>query len=301
MDLRVLRYFVATAEAGSISRAADALHISQPALTARIKELEDELGVALLVRLPRGIELTAAGRQLQLDAQRLLNDAESLKERARRPQGHLTGTLSIAINVLHTWVPSVVGILGAFRRQHPLVDLKLTPMMSGRQIETLRRGEIDGGFLYCRPGDDRSLRGVPVHRSQVLLAMHRDSDLARRPPRCLAELNGKDFIWFPRSASFNYYDSMNECFRGAGFVPKIVQEGADNAAMLGLVAAGIGCSLVPATEGWRGLDEVVLHPLADECLKLTLEFTWVADRESSAVSSLIAICEERTAGATRST
>jgi DNA-binding transcriptional LysR family regulator len=293
MDLRVLRYFVEIANRGSISQAARELHISQPALTSRLRELEEELGVTLLVRQPRGVELTAAGRQLHIDAQRLLNDARTMIDRARNPQQGLTGTLSVGINVLHTWVPSVVGALGAFRRHHPLVDLRLTPMLSGRQIDAIRRGEMDGGFLYCRPLEDESLAGIPMQHSQVMLAVRRDTDLARTPPRRLADLNGADFIWFPRSASSVYYDHMNERFREGGFVPKIVQEGADNAAMLGMVAAGMGCSLVPAADGWRGPDDVVLLPLEDDNLMLTLEFVWAPERMSSVLGCMVDACREK--------
>jgi DNA-binding transcriptional LysR family regulator len=287
MDLRVLRYFVAIAESRSISEAARQLNMSQPALTSRIRELESELGVELLVRRPRGVDLTAAGLQLHLDAQRLLRDARAMVERARNMQQGLTGSLAIGINILDA---PAVGALGSFRKQYPLVELRLFPMTSGRQIEAMQRTELDGGFMYCRPKDDSSLAGIPMRQSQIVLAVARDSALATHPPRWLADLNGEDFIWIPRSSSATYYDHMNDCFRQSGFVPKVVQEGADNAAMLGLVAAGIGCTLVPAIDGWRGPDGIALLPLEDDNLNLMLEFVWQPERVSPVLSSMLEIC-----------
>lgn len=287
MDLRVLRYFVAIAESRSISEAARVLNMSQPALTSRIRELEKELGVELLVRRPRGVDLTAAGRQLHLDGQRLLRDARAMVDRARNmPQG-LTGSLAIGINILDAWA---VGAIGTFRKQYPLVDLRLFPMTSGHQLEAMERTELDGGFMYSRPQNDEMLAGIPMRESRLVLAVARESALAANPPRRLADINGEDFIWIPRSSSATYYDQMNECFRQSGFVPKVVQEGADNAAMLGLVAAGIGCTLVPAVDGWRGPDGIALLPLEDENLNLMLEFVWQPERVSPVLSCMLDIC-----------
>lgn len=183
MELRHLRYFVATAEHGSISQAARILHVAQPALTKQIRDLEEELGVVLFERQPRGIHLTPAGRQFLTDAIKILRETAAAKERAVRISNGQIGSLSIAITVLHALLPIVSRIIKTFRASAPGVSLSLQQILSGPQIEMICASELDAGFLFFRPSDDESLAGATIHLEPLVLAVPRDSAWATHPRR----------------------------------------------------------------------------------------------------------------------
>src|ERR1700741_2288184 len=171
MELRHLKYFMAVVEHGGISRAANALHVAQPALTKQIHDLEEELGVTLFDRRPRGAELTAVGLQFSTDVRKILDDIAVMKERVRRASIGQIGSLSVGINVLHSWSSLISQILRAFRLQNPEVSIMLNQLLSGPQVEMIRSGELDAGFLFYRPPDDESLAGLLIDTETMLLAV----------------------------------------------------------------------------------------------------------------------------------
>lgn len=280
MELRHLRYFVAIAEHGSISRAARAIYIAQPALTKQLHDLERELGTTLVERRSRGIELTPGGRQFLADAREILTASTLAKERALRAGTGQMGSLSIGITVLHALLPVFLRIMHTFRSSQPEVSISLRQLLSAPQIEDIRAEKLDAGILFFRPANDAALEGTVIHEEPLVLAVPRDSFWAGHPPAQLNDLASADFIWFPRSASPDYHDQLIYCFHKAGFTPKVTQEGADNRALLSLVAAGLGCTILPAAAQVNAPDSVVFMPVADLDFQLPLELVWRTDNHS---------------------
>ena len=148
MELRHFRYFIAVAEESSLGRAAHRLHVSQPALSQQISDLEDELGLKLFTRNSRGVELTEAGRVFLIGGRRVLVAAKEAAERAQEAAKGERGRLVIGSLGAAT-VSVLTGVLSRFREQHPLVEITLSQMNNRAQVEAVLNGSIMlgiGGF-----------------------------------------------------------------------------------------------------------------------------------------------------------
>ena len=186
MDLRQLRYFVAVAEHGSISVAAQAVHIAQPALTRQMQALEDELGTALFERTTRGVKLTDAGKQLLTDASRLLDDTAAAKERAQRAGRGEIGHLSIALPVVQTLAPMTAEVLRNYRREVPGVSISLRHLLSEPAGERAAGCRYPSFQAIGRPSvrRDPHLFGEDVAGISSGLAMgKREAPVTARPQR----------------------------------------------------------------------------------------------------------------------
>ncbi|SEM36903.1 LysR family transcriptional regulator [Halomonas caseinilytica] len=296
MDFKQLKYFLTVVEEGAISSAARRIPLAQPALSRQLQLLEEDVGAPLLSRSRHGVCLTAAGEAFSRDTRRLLADFEQAKQNARRiADGHL-GRLRLGVTVMHLWVPQITRLLNRFRERYPGVTLQVVSLLSGPQVEALRQGELDAGMLYFPPEEDDSLCHHCLYEDHLVLVTSASSSLARHPPRRLAELNGEDFIWFDRSATPTYHDKLIHAFQRVGFTPNVVQEGADNATMLCLVAAGMGCSILPAMTMAGSPEGVVSHRIEDLDIVLPLMLVWRRDAGLPAVRRLIEIAESNTLG-----
>jgi LysR family transcriptional regulator, nitrogen assimilation regulatory protein len=174
MDLRSIRYFVQIADLGSITRAADRLGVAQPALTRHVRSLEDELGMQLLLRLPRGVRLTSTGRQFLEHCQRVLREFARVKEELRAsnevPAGRVVLGMSPSIAPL-----LVPGSVARARRQCPQIALKVVEQFSTTQYDALLTGRVDVGVL-TNPTPSRALRLTPLISEPMVV-------LARPQPR----------------------------------------------------------------------------------------------------------------------
>lgn len=171
MNLRALRMFVATAEAGGLGRASSRLHLSQPAASRQLHALKAELGVTLFHRSGRQLQLTAEGADLLRQSQQLLTAADLLVDRARALKGGRTGTLKVAAT------PHVIaGVLAPFlrghQRRHPGVEVQLVEGGAAQQPDRLRNGEVQLAIMPS--GDDR-------FDGRLLYPVH--ADPPARPPR----------------------------------------------------------------------------------------------------------------------
>lgn len=151
MELYHLRSFVAVAEEGNLSRAATRLFLSQPALSAHIKALEDELGVALFLRTPRGMSLTPDGTALKATAQQALSSADQVAEQARTLRATLSGAARIGLNTDPHYLRSAA-LMGALMVRHPELEIHFANRNSGHLLEDLRRGGLDGSFVFGELG-----------------------------------------------------------------------------------------------------------------------------------------------------
>lgn len=288
MDLRQLRYFSAVAKHGSISIAAQAVHIAQPALTRQIQALEEELGTRLFERTTRGVKLTDAGSQLLLDASKLLDDAAAAIERAQRAGRGESGHLSIALPVMQNLAPTIADVLKKYRKEVPGVGITLHHLLSDVQLGQIADGQLDAGFLLFRPPDDPSFEGIPVFSERMLLAYPADWSWPRgKKPRVLKDLQDLDFIWLPRTAAPAWHDRLIHCFFDAGFIPRTAMHGVDAASMLTLVAAGMGCTVLPEGARTRAPAAVAFMTLSDLTVRQDWELVWRKDQCSSVLQRFI--------------
>lgn len=241
VDLGDLQALLVLAEALHFGKAADRLHVSQPALSKRIKRMEGHIGGPLLVRGYRDVQLTEAGRLLASRSRHLIAEASATLKLAERAARGEAGLLRIGFGIA-----SIFGLLPEvvlrFRRAHPDVQLYLRDMSTPDQIDALARGEIDVGFIRHRVADDRlQLRHVLNERLVAALGPH-----SRWSTRAgLRSVASEPFVIISRSRSASFYDHVLSVCAAAGFAPRIVQEADELFTVVSLVRAGLGVALVP--------------------------------------------------------
>ncbi|MGH9685503.1 MAG: LysR family transcriptional regulator [Candidatus Acidiferrales bacterium] len=289
MELRHLRYFVAVGEEQHYGRAARRLRVAQPALSRQIQDLEKELGFKLFERLPRGVKLSTAGKVFLEDARRLLQEVSEATARADRvARGH-SGTLRVGFAENASWRGVVPDSFRRFREQQPDAELQLQPAASVAQLDAIRSGRLDAGFVNFMAKSDTELDQIPVAITRIELAAPKKHPLTKRKRLRLRDLTDAPFVWFPRRDSPAFYDHlMRECYRGGLKSPRIVQEGLNEATILSLVSTGLGVAWVLGTARWRCPETVVILPVVDLNMPLTLALAWRRDNASPLLANFIA-------------
>ncbi len=289
MELRHLRYFVAVGEEQHFGRAAQRLRVAQPALSRQIQDLETELGFRLFERLPRGVKLSAAGKLFLEDAQRILREVNEAAERAGRVARGRSGTLRVGFTENASWRGVVPESFRRFRELHPDADLELQPAASLEQLEALRAGRLDAGFIFNMPRGDPDFDQLPVARHQIELAVPKGHALTRLKKLRLRDLTEASFVWFPRRESPALYDRlMHACFRGGLRSPRVVQEGLNEATILSLVSTGLGVGWVLGSARWRCPESVVIMSVVDLNLLQPQALGWRRDNTSPLLASFVA-------------
>lgn len=276
MDLRHLRYFVAVAEEENIGRAATRLHISQPPLTRQIQQLEEELGVALFIRTPRGMELTQAGELFLEEARNIRALVEQATERTQRAGQGKLGRLDIAIfgSAILDLIPK---LLLNFRNRHPDVKVVLHTMTKAEQIEAVRQRRISVGFnRMLEPLDDIVIKQVATEG--LLVALHDDHPLARQSVIRFAELKDHPMILFPTGARPSFIDKVIGLCIENGFQPQISQEVGDAVTGVALVASGFGICLVPESATTLQFPGVTYRRLTDPPPNLIVDLSCIYRR-----------------------
>jgi DNA-binding transcriptional LysR family regulator len=289
MELRHLRYFVAIAEEENYRRAAQRLNVAQTALSTQIQDLEAELGFKLFDRLPRGVKLSAAGKLFLGDARRILREVTEAAARAARVARGQSGTLRIGFTENASWRGVVPESLRRFRERQPDAELQLTPATSLEQIDAIRTGRLDAGFVFNTPKADGELDHIPVAMQHVELALPVGHALTKSKKVRLRDLVDASFVWFPRREAPAFYDRlMHECFKGGLKSPRIVQEGLNEATILSLVSHGMGVGWVNGTARGRCPESVVIVSVIDLDMPLPLALVWRKDNTSPLLTNFIA-------------
>lgn len=246
MELRQLRYFAAVAQTRNFTRAAEQLHIAQPPLSRQIKQLEDELGVQLLMRNSRPLRLTDAGRVFHEQALQILARVEQMTTATRRIGRNERSVLAIGFvaSTLYSGMPQLVRRL---RQQRPELDIQLLEMMSMDQIEALKAGRIDIGFGRIR-AIDPAVQRVVMRDEQLVVALPPTSPLAGdTTPLPLAALTGETLIVYPKEPRPSFADQVLSLFADQGLRPLEIQEVRELQTALGLVAADMGACIIPSS------------------------------------------------------
>ncbi len=289
MELRHLRYFVAIGEEQHYGRAARRLRVAQPALSRQIQDLEEELGFKLFERLPRGVKLSAAGKLFLEDARCILQEVSDSAGRAGRVARGKSGTLRVGFAENASWRGVVPDSFRRFWAQQPDAELQLQPSASLAQLEAIRSGRLDAGFVNFMPKADPELDQLPVAINHVELAAPKRHPLTKLKRLRLRDLTDVPFVWFPRRDSPAFYDHlMHECYRGGLKSPRIVQEGLNEATILSLVSTGLGVGWVLGTARWRCPESVVILSVVDLDMPLTLALAWRRDNASPLLANFIA-------------
>src|SRR6266436_9766257 len=289
MELRHLRYFVAIGEEQHYGRAARRLRVAQPALSRQIQDLEKELGFKLFERLPRGVRLSAAGKLFLEDARRILREVSEAAVRAGRVASGRSGTLRVGFTENASWRGVVPESFRRFWELQPEAELQLQPSASLEQLKAIRSGRLDSGFVNFMPKSDPELDQLLVAIQHVELAAPKRHPLTKLKKLRLRDLTDAPFVWFPRWSSPAFYDRlMHECYRGGLKSPRIVEEGVNEATILSLVSTGLGVGWVLGTARWRCPETVVVVPVVDLNMPLTLALAWRRDNASPLLANFIA-------------
>ena len=288
MELRHLRYFVAVAHEGHITRAAEKLRMQQPPLSQQIQALEREVDATLFLRHPRGVTLTDAGRAFLADAEQILSDVEHAKIRARRTARGETGRIAVGFTTSAPFHPLVARAMREFRTGRPDVSFVLEESSSGDMVSGLRDGRLDVAFIRSGLVDPE---GITVHallREDTAVAFPAKHPLSKRPALALKELSEETFILYRRPDGRGLYDVIIAACSEAGFSPHVGQEAPRIVSTLNLVAAGLGITIVPASLSRLPLEGVVYRPLRGKpALKVPLNLACRRDERSAATLAFI--------------
>jgi DNA-binding transcriptional LysR family regulator len=295
-ELTDLQAVVALAETLHFGRAAERLNVSQPALSKRLRKLEDRIGGPLLVRGYRDVRLTEAGRLLAERARLLLREAEAavvLSQQAARGEA---GRLRIGFGIA-----SILGLLPdvllRFRRSHPGVQLQLRDMSTPDQIAALEAGDIDVGFVRLPVRGDR-LIVRQVLDERLVLALGPRSPW--NPKSGLKSVATEPFIIIARARSASFYDHALSVCAAAGFAPRIVQEANELFTVLSLVGAGLGVSLVPRSAALMHLPGVRFRELTLPEAAWDIAVAWHRDaRDVPLVQQFVEMVSAARGAATR--
>lgn len=300
IDLRQLRQFVAVAEELNFRRAAERLHMSQPPLSQTIRSLEDELGTLLFNRTRRRVELTQPGRVLLDEAHRVLSQMARALDAARGAAQGMTGRLSIG------FVPSATyailpAVLRQFRKHHPAVALHLEELSTADQTDALLQRRLDVALNRPPTFFSSDILLETLVRERLVAALPAAHALAARRPLRLRDLREENFILIPQRWGTGYHSRVLDACKEAGFVPRVTQESKYMHTIVGLVAAGMGVALMPASLMNLTPRGCVYRTLADRSATLTVDMglAWRADDTSPALHAFLDAARASVAGRRR--
>jgi DNA-binding transcriptional LysR family regulator len=283
MELRHLRYFVVLAEELHFGRAAQRLHIVQPALSKQVIALERELGLALLDR-SHGVSLTPAGVLFYGEARAILDRVSAAVQATQATARGELGSLDIGFIGPAMWsvLPS---ILREHRRSHRDLRYRLQEISSPDQLERLRARSLDVGFLRPLVRDDVIVQ-EPLWSEQFVVAMADDHRLAGLEAIDLADLKDERFVVLPRPLAPVINDIHLSICLSYGFSPKVVEEGTSPAA-LAMVSVGLCVALIPESARDAGFKGIAFRPLIRPTPELDLVMAYRQDNTSPALEAFL--------------
>jgi DNA-binding transcriptional LysR family regulator len=290
MEIRHLRAFVAVADARSVRRAAEQLHVAQSALSRTILDLERELGITLFVRSPHGVRLTRGGERFIEGARRTLTEAAAAMQRARDAREGTDGPLTVGVvnpELRPAWIRA---ILRKYRAVAPTIAVHLESMASIAMPEAAITRAIDVGLGYAIPARD-GVTVEPVLGDQMAgVIVARGHRLARRRRISIFDLEPYPFLWHDRALHPAMYDRIFSAFQQVGFTPQFVpavgQVDVNSASAFALVSSGYGWALFPTMARPELPPTLRYLPLSDIAIPLETEIVVRADDRSTRMRAL---------------
>jgi DNA-binding transcriptional LysR family regulator len=294
MELRHLHYFIAVAEELHFSRAAQRLCISQPPLSQQIHSLEDELGVKLFERTKRQVHLTEAGKVFLERAYLVLAQLEQTIAVTQQIGRGEVGQLAIGFvsSAMYTVLPEIVRV---FRVQFPAVELRLQELTTAQQIQALHDKQVDIGIVRSAIVES----GLSVEcflPESLVLALPETHPLAAQTQVSFSTLADESFILFPAKMGPIFYEQIIHLCQQAGFRPKVAQEAVQMETIVGLVAAGLGIAIVPASMQNFHRSGVIYRSLQEQIPKTGLYLTWRQHDSSPVISAFLSLARQTTKG-----
>jgi len=294
MELRQLAYFVAVAEERNFTRAAQRIPIAQPAISQQIHRLESELSEKLFVRDRRGTRLTPAGEALLPHARATLASAEHAREAVAALSGLLTGRLAFGF-VQPLPDRRLAGLLGAFHREHPGIELRLIEDETDALLAALATGELDAALIglgrYDRLPPEVGSRLVA--REPVVVAVHPGHPLSGRGSIALQALREAPMVTL--TSSSKQRSNLEAACRAAGFTPRIVAETSDLSVTIELIRQQIGVAVLPQS-ALDGAATVTQLSLTRPNLDRRILLVWRPSNSPPAARAFLAQAQHRLAG-----
>jgi DNA-binding transcriptional LysR family regulator len=287
MELKLLRSFRVLHEFEHYGRAARAIHISQPALTKQIRQLEDEVGGPLFVRGRHGAQLTPVGRLFANEVGPLLRHADQVLGRVRRAARGELGELRLGFGIAtRLLVPRLVS---RFRKAFPDVQVTLQDTSTPSQLEALAAGALDVGFV--RLPVEAPLVHIPVVEERLVLAVpeSRRAELARRSPATLVD---EPFVELGATRSPSFHAHVLRVCAAYGFRPQVAQSATEFFTVLALVAARMGIAVVPSPVTLTRVEGVAYLPLDVPEAAWRVGAAWLPATDNPARSAFLTLLRE---------
>jgi len=307
MELRHLRYFIAAAEEEHFGRASDRLHVTRPAVSQIIADLEQEVGTPLFERLAHRVRLTAAGRTLLPQLRTIMMSLDEALLLTKRVGQGKSGTLNIGYGSLTLLHPIFRMAIKRFHELYADVSLSLLEISTTDQPKALADRRIDAGFMHLGPGrmlvrkrrtagvapqDEIVLDWVPIQTGGLGVAVPVDHWLAKRKTATIADLAKERFVVVPRSSSSPGYGPLYALCQKSGFEPNIVQEVSTIATQLNLISVGMGIGLAVIGPNFNYPSALAVIPLQDVTYSTQYVFGWVKGQRDPTLDRMIDIVKE---------
>ncbi|CRH29436.1 LysR family transcriptional regulator [Pantoea ananatis] len=281
IELRHLRYFIAVAEELHFGRAAQRLHISQPPLSQQIMQLEAETGAQLFNRTNRSVQLTPAGAQFLQDARAILLQVEQATQRAARLHRGEEGELRIGFTSSAAFIGVMSDALYVFRQRWPNVHVQMQEINTRQQLAPLHEGKLDLGVMRNTPLP-ADLHHQLLLREPLCAVVHKAHPLATAGRITLQALAREPFVFFDPQVGTALYSEILDLLQRYQIRPYITQEVGEAMTILGLVATGLGVSILPASFSHARLANVVWLTLEEPDAQSEMWLVWSGEREMSA-------------------
>jgi len=292
MELRHLRYFVTLADELHFGRAAERLHIAQPPLSQQIRQLETELGFELFHRTKRKVQLTEAGQVFLSQVQQILQQLQQAIQIGQQTSRGEVGKLVVGFvsSAAYSIFPA---ILRDYRNRVPGVSLELHELTTDQQLDWLREGRMDVGFIRP-PVEDNRFIWETIFQESLIVALPETHQLTNQSSVSLASLVNEVFILFPRKLAPGLYDLIISLCQQAGFSPNVAQEAIQMQTIVSLVAADIGVAIVPASLQNLQRTGVVYRNIAQPTPKVAIAMIWRNNETFPTVQKFVEIVRHTT-------
>ena len=288
-EMKHLESFLAVAEEGNFTRAALRMHITQPPVTLRVRELEAMLKVSLFDRTTRRVRLTPAGRVLLEKLQGTMQSLHAALEASKLAEQGIVGTLRVGYTGIasNSVLPQLLSLFGL---HYPKIALDfLGPCTTGELLLALLNQEVDVALCFM-PVEDKRLESRRLRPTELMLALPNRHPLARKKEILVSDLVEEPFVTYPASGGFHLRAAVDaECAR-AGFRPRVVKEARWTQTLVCLVAGGMGISIVPGEPRTRGMVEgVTFRPFIPSQAPLYHGIAWRKDDTSPFVANFLSV------------
>ena len=297
MEFRHLRAFVAVAEALHFGRAAERLGIQQPPLSLQIQALERELKVRLLDRGSRKVALTPVGALFLVEARATLAQAERAIAVVRRAGEGEIGEIRLGFTASSPFTAVMPQVIYAFRQRFPEVHLKLVGMTTREQLAALVARKLDLAFIRSPFAPiPPEIEALSIMTDRLMLVLRDDHPLAALALVPIAALSREPFVMFERDAGTGIWDQIVAICADQGFSPTVTQEAREAPTLIGLVAAGLGVTILPDSLRRIQVEGVVYRPLDTPQAASTVLLAHRRDERGGAVRAFVSLVEETVVG-----